>query len=159
MGPARGEAAGKLPAGSYRLQITQGRAVDSYTLTIGEETTGLAPQQGRFSTSSSQIVYRVAGGRRTCPASLGRCELPRASPRPALPPGESFFFPIPHWPSSPPARPGPYSQSWFNSDGRRYAAPAFSALRPWSCRPLSRSRVLPGADRSRWGGESVSNLR
>ena len=162
MGPARGEATvGKLPAGLYRLQITQGRAVDSYTLTIGEETTGLAPQQGRFSTSSSQIVYRVAeqAAHVSCVFGLdARC---RGRAQAGAPTCESFFSDPALAELKPlPPRPGPYSQSWFNSDGRRYAAPAFSVLRPLvlGARYRDPERCLVLTVHA-GGGESVSNLR
>ena len=75
----RGGCRGKLPPVAIACRSRKVAPWIPYTLTIGEETTGWRRSRAA-STSSSQIVYRVAEGGARVPRLFARCALPRASP-------------------------------------------------------------------------------
>ena len=130
-GPARGSASiGALAAGSYRLQLARGRVVDSYPLIIGSDSTKVDAPPGRFSSTQAMTVYRVAEGAAHLFCSFtpdGNCI---ALSKKGAPTCETLFADPAVTALAPLDAPGPFSQSWFNEQGKRFAAPAFEKLRP-----------------------------
>lgn len=132
LAPAHGTASlGALAAGSYRLRLMQRGAVDAYVITVKSDSTELTPNQGKFSTSFFQSCYRVPAGSAHVSCIFGLDARCAEQARRGSPTCETLFA-DPEVAALPPleSRPGPFSQSWFNENGRRFAAPAFEQLRP-----------------------------